>query len=407
MSSSPYLFSDEQAAAAWHKLTAAASHHPGQLPILKQSHLEAAMEYLGFDADLQAAMLEGISMFSAIPELEPLLNQFNYLLVNRMSIPESQLPAIVPTCHPAAPLFHVYALLSALDAIRSYHRERGVDEAITRDTLSDLLLWLRHFHSLHNRWGFGQFGWLSGHFTGELFKLGRLQFKFETFTYPLRAYRHRQSRKLVVICEPGLQFREDGQFADADGRSAPVAWTATLEENGDAVTATPITPLGKAAREQISLPKAEWERVLGKGDPTLGIHIAATGSMEHAACGESFAMATTFFPRHFPERPFKVFTCTSWLLDPQLAEHLPAASNITRFLKEFYLHPVPKATGNQTFERVFGFGVKPDANLATLPRKSSLQRQIIQHLESGGHWRSGGALFFPEDLAWGTQCYQK
>lgn len=407
MGTHTYTFADDKALAAWEKLTAVfdTSIRPGQLSFLKPSHIQAAAAYLEFDADLTSALIAGLSMFSTNPELERLLWQYHCLLKQRRSMCDFKQPVITPSCHPAIDLFHVYALLSVLDAVRACHRERGVDEGITKDTLLDLNLWARQFHERHGRWGLDQFGWLANHFIGELFKLGRLQFKFETFPYPLRAFRHRQSREPVIICESGLRFRADGQFADADGRESSDAWLSELVENAGAVSAEQINPRGLASRRKIVLPDSEWECVLRMGDPTLGIHIAATGPMTHAACGASFDMAVKFFPRRFPERQYKAFTCSSWLLDPQFEKHLPATSNITLFLKEFYLHPIPKASSAQTFERVFGFGVTPGAKLESLPRGSSLQRQVIQHIENGGLWRGGGAVLFPEDLAWGQQVY--
>src|SRR5262249_30698373 len=140
---------------------------------------------------------------------------------------------------------------------------------------------------------------------------------------------------------------------------------------------------------------------LAPGDPVLHIHIPAGSPMDPAACGESFAAASTFFGRHFPERPFVAFTCSSWLLDPTLQALLPAASNIARFQREVYLLP-GRAAGKSTLVRVFG-DVPPD--LTHAPRDTTLRRAILDHLLAGGHLSGGRCVLFPADLSWGRQVY--
>jgi hypothetical protein len=84
----------------------------------------------------------------------------------------AELPAV-----PEEPYFHVYAFLAALPRVTAYHRQRGIPPEVTRLTLADLGRALaRH------RWQFGLPGldlqhWLTAHFTGRLYQLGRLQFE--------------------------------------------------------------------------------------------------------------------------------------------------------------------------------------------------------------------------------------
>ena len=396
-------FKDEAAASAWDKQAATA----GELsPPLTPSSIHFAADYLGFDPELCSELIDGLCLFSQLPELDSLRGQFAYFLVIR-TLGEMRQPTISMECHPSARLFFIYVLLSGLESIRAYHHKLGVDEAITRDTLSDLLLWINQHKEQYSCYGLSQFSWLVGHFTGKLYKLGRLQFMFETFHEPFRAYRNTKTRKLIVMCEPGLQFRADGQFADADGRLSPVVYLSQLDEDKTEIRGLLVDPRGRVTGEQITLNAEEWNCVLRKGSPVLGIHIPAVGPMDLAACGKSFAQGMSFFPAIFPNQPFQAFICGSWLLDPQFAKHLPSTSNITQFLKEFYLHPCPGANGNQTIERVFGFDIKPDVDINTLPTKTALQRRVIQHLKAGGCWRGGGGILFPEDLNWGSQFYRE
>ena len=49
---------------------------------------------------------------------------------------------------------------------------------------------------------------------------------------------------------------------------------------------------------------------------------------------DSFAAATDFFARYFPDYPTRDFYCQSWLLDPQLATLLPD-SNLAAFQRRW------------------------------------------------------------------------
>ncbi|GAA0941466.1 acyltransferase domain-containing protein [Nonomuraea longicatena] len=118
----------------------------------------------------------------------------------------------------------------------------------------------------------------------------------------------------------------------------------------------------------------------GDGNPALDVHIPDfCGPMDPASCDRSFARAAEFFPRHFPKEKYLVATCHSWLLDEQLARYLPEGSNIIAFQRRFHLL--------HRFETgVLGFVFGADAEADPLPRRSSLERAIADHLAEGGSW---------------------
>jgi hypothetical protein len=58
--------------------------------------------------------------------------------------------------------------------------------------------------------------------------------------------------------------------------------------------------------------------------------------------------------------------------------------NLAHFVKLFHSLPYPSGNSNQMFERVFD----NQNDIATLPRDTSLRREIIAHMEAGGRWRS-------------------
>lgn len=120
-----------------------------------------------------------------------------------------------------------------------------------------------------------------------------------------------------------------------------------------------------------------------RGDTALGVHIPESGPMTHEACEESFRRAREFYDRYFPEEGYRYAICSSWLLDPQLAEYLPADSNIVRFQRRFQLVPGGRVGDNDVFQFVFR---KINPTIDELPRRTTLERAIATHLEAGRHW---------------------
>ncbi|MGI5499913.1 acyltransferase domain-containing protein [Lentzea sp. CA-135723] len=131
------------------------------------------------------------------------------------------------------------------------------------------------------------------------------------------------------------------------------------------------------------------------GTPVLEVHIPGDGPMTPEACDESFRRARPFFAAHFPDERYEHGTCRSWLLDPQLAGHLPETSNIVRFQRRWTTFGPAPDCDSDVLE--FVYHLPPGTgDLAKLPTETTLQRAIVSHLQSGGHWRQGcGWLALP------------
>ena len=124
-----------------------------------------------------------------------------------------------------------------------------------------------------------------------------------------------------------------------------------------------------------------------EGEPCLDVHIPRySGPMDVAACDRSLNRAAEFFPRHFPEEAPRYLVCSSWLLDPVLAERLPVHSNIVAFQRRFSVARCDEPGDDATMIFVFEDPTRP---LSAYPRTSSLQRAVLEHLEAGGHWHGG------------------
>ena len=141
-------------------------------------------------------------------------------------------------------------------------------------------------------------------------------------------------------------------------------------------------------------------------DRAWDTHIPESGPLDPVACDESFTRAVSFF-RGRGDTTTNAFACHSWLLDDQLAEYLPADSNILRFARRFTLTdtaeadaPVDSAEGGGATEgdravAKFVFR-RPLAELSAITPATTLERATLAHLAAGRHWRErSGVLRLP------------
>ncbi|MFI5909703.1 acyltransferase domain-containing protein [Dactylosporangium sp. NPDC051541] len=125
-----------------------------------------------------------------------------------------------------------------------------------------------------------------------------------------------------------------------------------------------------------------------RGGTAISLHIADAGPLSPALVDASLDEARAFFPAHFPDEPYTAFSCGSWLLDPQLMEYLPEASNIIRFQRRFTLEePYEQPEGLDPDVEVRRFVFRDlTTPLEALPRRTALQRAALDHWNAGRHW---------------------
>ncbi|MFI5974467.1 acyltransferase domain-containing protein [Streptomyces sp. NPDC051452] len=128
------------------------------------------------------------------------------------------------------------------------------------------------------------------------------------------------------------------------------------------------------------------------GSLCLTLHVPDfRGRLTPSACDRSLALAREFFALHFPEERPEAVLCHSWLLDPQLRAYLPEDSNIVRFQERFRtVREEDEPADTEPVQFVFG---NPDLPVARLPRRTSVERAVGDHLRSGGHWYIGHGWF--------------
>lgn len=231
-------------------------------------------------------------------------------------------------------------------------------------------------------------------------RIGRLRYTRTLFNGYFEIYREREGVRTMAVALPDANFNDRG-LMDFDPDSG-TGWTARRHDDEYAVTGTPISPLGRALREEVRLPHAQWRRVITYGEYSLSIHIPAGSPLDPEVCRDSIRQAEAFFIEHFPE-PVSVCTLVSWIASPILGKILPAGANLVRFQQEAYLYPVP-ARGDEHLNKIFG---PQPFDLATAPSDTTLRKNLLDYLRRGGKWYWGGLFFLFEGLPhFGEQWYR-
>jgi GNAT domain-containint protein/N-acyltransferase family protein len=289
-----------------------------------RTYLPAIFKHLAIDEQDQREILAAWPSPETDAEVWPSFELAYETLVKDMGgFAPLDLPGPAVESTPMGRYFFVYVYLAALAEVRRFHKRRGIPDDISWGTLSDLGRNLVRDRLLLGDGGLRTAEWLTLHFRGAIYQLGRLQFN-----------------------------RMNIRAAERPGMASAPTW------------------LAKAFRE---------------GQPALGIHIPESGALTPEACDDSYARAGPFFEKHFPETPTRIGVCTSWLLDPQLAEYLDPDSNIVRFQSRFHVvgegHDGDAAVLRFVFHRIA-------PNIDDLSQRTTLERAIVAHIRAGKHWRS-------------------
>ncbi|MBN1671058.1 MAG: DUF5596 domain-containing protein [Kiritimatiellae bacterium] len=300
-------------------------------------------------------------------------------------------------------VFYLLLAMAAIGRLREQHRAHGIPETVTRATAAGIRIACERYGRISD----GHPGierkllwWYRLVASGDLHRLGRMQYHFRPFGGRLRAFRHRRDGCVLALSEPGVTYDTEGFVAWSD--SVP-AWTSELTQAEDRITGCPISPTGRALRTTVTLRTDSWHCVLQPGDTVLGTHIPEGEPMSLERCRQTMAQALEFFPKHYPDRSLAGFECHSWILNTQLVDMLGQASNLVKYQQELYLFPLPSG-GKDGLYFVFDRDeVDPD----TAPRDTALRRAFLDHLKAGKRLRTGGMFFLREDFSqFGSQHYR-
>jgi len=383
----------------------------GMLFFLTAEYINKVSNKAGLGDETVISLLDIVKRVAADRELSRLVWHIYHLLFVSEKGSErngAEMPDFSEVLGADVSVFNLLLALSGFRTGEALFSKLGIPNEVANGTFRDISIWCNYFQNELNFTGINLriLGWTHKLLYGSLYRLGRLQFGVRPFHGEVYVFRRKSDGRVHTLAKEGINFNSAGQYNGVDGLfDTSGVWHSELRRKHNAVTGNPISLRGFAENRFITLELTEWDEVLAQGDPILDIHIPGSGRMTVGACAESIAMAAEFFPKYFPNKPFKGYACHSWFLDIQYEKLLPVTSNILCFQHEFYLYPI-KEGASESLWRIFGpNGLK--GGLAHAPRKSQMQQMVATFLEQGGHLRGGGAFFLTADLPWGWQVYRK
>lgn len=274
------------------------------------------------------------------------------------------------------------ALCSQIETGVENMRKRNFPEEKIKEVLSIAIGCVSTTERKHNGApGYELLWWSQYYIQAKLLLIERLEIEFLT-KFGSRAIVYQNQKGDVVALAHELPLHRDGfalgavNYEDEEG-----SYTAHVEETEDAWIGQPFKDNGFVSAEKIELSKHEWKKVLEKGDPVLGLHIPPFGKMSPEQIDKTIEEAKAFAKEHFPDYEYKAFTCSSWLMDPQLDEILDRESNIVKFRQRFH-SLTRKSDGTAVFNFIFN---KPDMNfeIKDLPEDTKLQRALKKQYIEG------------------------
>lgn len=377
------------------------------IDFLRPDVLSEAMLYCGFEPD----QLPPLLAFAARVQADPCLAALIWHAAWRTYESDDEhwfggWPRLEKALGIESGLFFLLVGLAMIPRVRRLHASWGIPDEVTRETCRQNQSYsLNYAAATEGGLGIpiGQLFWLR-HYTREpYFRLGRYEFWLKRLDWDIRVYRHKTRGCVLALAPDDMRYDAQGYCPVDSLPDQPGDWRTTLVESEGRLRAYPISPLGVVVREPVELILDEWTPALTTHDWVLDMHIPAGGGMSAEAVHASMRRAAEFFPKFFPDRPAKAFVCWSWIYNPGLAEFLPAESNLVRNLSDAYLVPVESHPGDG-----LGFIFYQETfDARTAPRKTSLQRAVLDYLERGGIFRSGGMFYLLEDLdRLGTAVYR-
>jgi hypothetical protein len=307
-------------------------------PYLPESHLiEEWLRLMHADEEMIGLLVQARDVVARSPELRDRVEAASAFVTASSGVMDAAWPT--PTGLNAdedrlVRMADALAVLCCVPPLLAFHESRRVPRSQTWTLLTDLPRHLHLYRAVHGVYGFEHLHWLANHLRGLLYDMGRLQVQRERPT--------------------GFPFDEDAM-------------------------------------------RAAGFRGLESGDAILSLHIPATGPMDEAACDASLSRALGDLSRWFPGEQHPAFVCFSWLLDPQLAEYLPADSNILRFQRRFEVFGEPFPELGTT--RTYIFKVPGDTNIDALPQRTTLERAYVRHIHDGGEWYIRAGWFPAEQVS--------
>lgn len=239
-----------------------------------------------------------------------------------------------------------------------------------------------HIARYNGRAGYDLFGWSQLYIDGKIFYFDGLGLEIGCDCGgQARVYQNAEGEQIILADDVRIH-RSGYALGSAGCTDEEGAFTAEITETDTQYIGHPVLPDGRTDTETVAIEKAQWQLLLGPDTPTLGLHINRGADFSPAAVEERLDRMCRFLDAYYPEIQPRIFTCISWLLDPQMQSFLNENSNIVHFQKRFRCMP-RVCNGKGVFFFIYAIPNEQEPDLDALETKSSLQAGIVSHYKAG------------------------
>ena len=204
------------------------------------------------------------------------------------------------------------ALCSQIPRCAERLLQKGIPKEVVKETLKAPENTLHEYRLRHNMLpGFDLLDWYQKTIAGSLFPIGRLEMElFAPFLGDACVFQN--SRGQVIALANDLPIHATGFALGAGGcENSEGSWTAYLSETETFWEGHPFNEKGCVQKQSIRLEKAQWKKVLSKGDPVVQLHIPSAGKLSEAVVTDSIEKMRVFLRTYFPDYPYKAFSTAS------------------------------------------------------------------------------------------------
>lgn len=285
-------------------------------------------------------------------------------------------------------------LANARQMVDAY-RKRGVPEDIIVATLRDCYDGALSVHiDCFGCNGFQVercFGWNQLYTNHKLLRIGILNFelRYHFVTRGAKIYKSRDGEYKVLVNDKDVSA--DGHITGTV-KQDDVAYHAVITETDDYIEGY-AADHAKALIDHtpVRLDKKEWSLAVDYDAQGIGVHIPTGVDFTRENMEAAYKRCVEVLKKCFPEFKPKVFTCFSWLIDPQLKGMLKPTSNIVAFQSKYIVKFPIKCSGTGVYAFLFK---KPVERLEDLCEDTSLQRTVKAHYLEGKYIYEPCGVFF-------------
>lgn len=259
-------------------------------------------------------------------------------------------------------------------------KKRRLPHDIISDSLWGIGSEICAYRDMHGRYGMRDYlDWYLYFIRAEIIRVGRLQYQFVTFGFPVRVFTKGDE---VAIMMNGVEMHRGGmQYGALGYLDEKEKYFADVKVDGDKVTGYRADRYGEVAPTPVTI--EGFDEPLKAGDNVIAIHITNGEPFSFELIEESFARADKIWEEYYPDLNIKGYQGYSWVFNKHLRDIMGRDTNITRLADLFEIFPT-RGGHHGIFEYVFAC---PESTpLSDLPERTSMQRGIKKYLMDGHYF---------------------